>query len=49
MLVRRLVISSPWVILWTGSDMKKTGAKDSWTELCCRKKGGLGVKNVCVE
>jgi hypothetical protein len=32
---------------WTGSDLKHTGAKVSWDQLCSpRKEGGLGFKSL---
>ena len=35
--------------VWSGSEMKKTGAKVAWTDVCCPKKeGGLGIKNIVV-
>lgn len=32
--------------IWTGSELKKTGAKVAWCDVCCRKKeGGLGIRS----
>ena len=35
--------------LWSGPDLKRTGAKVSWEQLCCPKQeGGLGFKSILV-
>lgn len=31
--------------LWTGTDLKKIGAKVAWADV----KGGLGIKDLCVD
>lgn len=33
--------------VWSGTELKKTGAKVAWSEVCCpQKEGGLGTRSV---